>query len=53
MGARVVIAAVSEKWGEALAGEAGAGSLHVPTECMDEHVIAMAIKAATGPASVR
>jgi hypothetical protein len=31
--------------GEALAREVGAGSLYVPTDCMDEDAIAKAVKA--------
>lgn len=46
MGAKVVIADVSDKRGEALAREVGAGSLSVPTDCMDEDAIAKAVKAA-------
>ena len=45
-GAKVVIADVSDERGEALAREVGAGSLYVPTDCMDEDAIATA---AAGP----
>jgi NAD(P)-dependent dehydrogenase (short-subunit alcohol dehydrogenase family) len=48
MGAKVVIADVSDERGEALAREVGAGSLYVPTDCMDEDAIAKAVKAAAG-----
>src|SRR5205085_12083626 len=48
MGAKVVIADVSDKRGEALAREVGAGSLYVPTDCVDEDAIAKAVKAAAG-----
>jgi NAD(P)-dependent dehydrogenase (short-subunit alcohol dehydrogenase family) len=48
MGAKVVIAAVSDRRGEALAREVGAGSLYVPTDCLDEDAIAKAVKAASG-----
>ena len=48
MGAKVVIADVSDKRGEALAREVGAGSLYVPTDCVDEDAIATAVKAAAG-----
>jgi NADP-dependent 3-hydroxy acid dehydrogenase YdfG len=48
MGARVVIADVSDERVEALAKEVGAGSLYVPTDCMDEDAIAKAVKAAAG-----
>jgi hypothetical protein len=41
-----VIADVSDERGEALAREVGAGSLYVPTDCMDEDAIANAVKAA-------
>jgi len=44
MGAKVVIADVSDERGEALAREVGAGSLYVPTDCMDEDAIAKAVK---------
>ena len=40
MGAKVVIADVSDERGEALAREVGAGSLYVPTDCMDKDAIA-------------
>ena len=46
MGAKVVIADVSDERGEALAREVGSGSLYVSTDCMDEDAIA---KAAAGP----
>ena len=36
MGARVVIADVSDERGEALARKVGAGSLYVPTDCMEK-----------------
>ena len=54
-GAKVVIADVSDERGEALAREVGAGSLYVPTDCMDEDAIAKAVKAAAslGPAARR
>ncbi len=45
MGAKVVVADVSDEQGEALAREVGAGSLYVPTDCMDEDAIAKAVKA--------
>jgi NAD(P)-dependent dehydrogenase (short-subunit alcohol dehydrogenase family) len=45
MGARVLIADVSDEWGEAPARQVGAGSLYVPTDCMDEDAIAKAVKA--------
>jgi NAD(P)-dependent dehydrogenase (short-subunit alcohol dehydrogenase family) len=45
MGAKVVIADVSDERGEALAREVGAGSLYVPTDCMDEDASAKAVKA--------
>jgi hypothetical protein len=48
MGAKVVIADVSDERGEALAREVVAGSLYVPTDCMDEDAIAKAVKAASG-----
>jgi hypothetical protein len=35
MGAKVVIADVSDERSEALAREVGAGSLYVPTNCME------------------
>ena len=44
MGAKVVIADVSDERGEALAREVGAGSLYVPTDCMDEDAIAKAVQ---------
>jgi NAD(P)-dependent dehydrogenase (short-subunit alcohol dehydrogenase family) len=53
MGATVVIAAVSDKRGEALAREVDAGSLYVPTDCMDEHAIAKAVKATAGLGPLR
>jgi len=40
MGAQVVIADVSDEWGEAPAREVG--SLYVSTDCMDEDAIAKA-----------
>ena len=46
MGAKVVIADVSDERGEALAREVGAGSVYVPTDCIDEDAIAEAVKAA-------
>jgi NAD(P)-dependent dehydrogenase (short-subunit alcohol dehydrogenase family) len=49
MGAKVVIADVSDERGEALAREVGAGSLYVPTDCMDEDAIAKAVKGGLGP----
>ncbi len=45
MGARVPIADVSDEWGEAPARQVGAGSLYVPTDCIDEDAIAKAVKA--------
>jgi hypothetical protein len=42
MDAKVVIADVSYERGEALAREVGAGSLYVPTDCVDEDDIAKA-----------
>ncbi len=39
--------------GEALAREAGAGSVYVPTDCMDEDAIAKAVKAAAGLGPLR
>jgi len=53
MGAKVVIADVSAERGEALAREVGAGSLYVPTDCMDEDAIATAVKAAAGLGPLR
>jgi NAD(P)-dependent dehydrogenase (short-subunit alcohol dehydrogenase family) len=53
MGARVVIADVSDERGEALAREVGAGSLYVPTDCMGEDAIAKAVKAAAGLGPLR
>ena len=53
MGAKVVIADVSDKRGEALAREVGAGSLYVPTDCMDEDAIANAVKAAASLGPLR
>ena len=47
-GAKVVIADVSDERGKALAREVGAGSLYVPTNCMDEDAVAKAVKAAAG-----
>lgn len=52
-GAKVVIADVSDERGEALAREVGAGSLYVPTDCMDEDAIATAVKAAAGLGPLR
>ncbi|MGH3951213.1 MAG: SDR family NAD(P)-dependent oxidoreductase, partial [Pseudonocardiaceae bacterium] len=46
MGAKVVIADVSDERGEELAREVGAGSLYVTTDCMDEDAIATTVKAA-------
>jgi NAD(P)-dependent dehydrogenase (short-subunit alcohol dehydrogenase family) len=46
MGAKVVIANVSAERGEALAREVGAGSLYVPTDCLDEDASAKVAKAA-------
>jgi NAD(P)-dependent dehydrogenase (short-subunit alcohol dehydrogenase family) len=48
MGAKVVIADVSNERGEALAREVGAGSLYLPTDCMDEDAIAKAVKFLNG-----
>jgi hypothetical protein len=48
-----VIADVSDEPGEALAREIGAGSLYVPTDCMDEDAIAKADKAAAGLGPLR
>jgi NAD(P)-dependent dehydrogenase (short-subunit alcohol dehydrogenase family) len=48
-----VIADVSDERGEALAREVGAGSLYVPTDCMDEDAIANAVKAAAGLGPLR
>jgi NAD(P)-dependent dehydrogenase (short-subunit alcohol dehydrogenase family) len=45
-GAKVVIADVSDERGEALAREVGAGSLYVPTDCMDKDASAEAVKVA-------
>jgi hypothetical protein len=42
---------VSDERGEALAREVGAGSLYVPTDCMDEDAIAKAVR--RSPASGR
>jgi NAD(P)-dependent dehydrogenase (short-subunit alcohol dehydrogenase family) len=53
MGATGVIAAVSDKRGEALAREVDAGSLDVPTDGMDENAIATAVKAAAGLGPLR
>jgi NAD(P)-dependent dehydrogenase (short-subunit alcohol dehydrogenase family) len=53
MGARVVIAAVSDKQGEALAREGSAGSRSVRTDCRDEDAIATAVKAAAGLGPLR
>src|SRR5918911_2796678 len=53
MGAKVVIAAVSDERGEALAREVGAGSLYVPTDDMDEDAPATAVKAAAGLGPLR
>ena len=44
VGAKVVIADVSDERGEALAREVGAGYLYVPTDCMDEDASAEAVK---------
>ena len=52
-GAKVVIADVSDERGEALAREVGAGSLYVPTDCMDEDAIAKAVKATAGLGPLR
>jgi NAD(P)-dependent dehydrogenase (short-subunit alcohol dehydrogenase family) len=48
-GAKVVIADVSDERGEARAREAGAGSLYVPTDCMDEGAIAKAARGRRRP----
>ena len=40
-----MIANVSDERSEALAREVGAGSLYMPTDCMDEDAIAKAVKA--------
>jgi NAD(P)-dependent dehydrogenase (short-subunit alcohol dehydrogenase family) len=48
-----VIADVSDERGEALAREVGAGSLYVPTDCMDEDAIAKAVKAGAGLGPLR
>jgi hypothetical protein len=53
MGAKVVIAEVSDERGEALAREVGAGSLSVPTDGLDEDAIATAVKAAAGLGPLR
>ena len=53
MGAKVVIAAVSDERGAALAREVGAGSLSVPTDDMDEDASATAVKAAAGLGPLR
>jgi uncharacterized protein YbjT (DUF2867 family) len=53
MGAEVVIADVSDERDEALAREVGAGSLYVPTDCMDEDAIATAVKVAAGLGPLR
>ena len=53
MGTKVVIADVPDERGEALAGEVGAGSLYVPTDCMDEDAIAKAVKAAADRGPLR
>jgi NAD(P)-dependent dehydrogenase (short-subunit alcohol dehydrogenase family) len=47
-GAKVVIADVSDEQSKALAREVGAGSLYVPTDCMDEDAIAKAVKVVSG-----
>lgn len=52
-GAKVVIADVSDERGEALAREVGAGSLYVPTNCMDEDAVAKTVKAAAGLGPLR
>ena len=44
---------MSDERGEALAREVGAGSLYVPTDCMDEDAIAKAVKAAAGLGPLR
>jgi len=48
MGAKVVIAVVSYKRVEALAREVGAGSLYMPTDCVNEDAFAKAVYAAAG-----
>ena len=53
LGATVVITAVSDERGEALAREVDAGSLDVPTDGMDENAIAKAVKAAAGLGPLR
>jgi nucleoside-diphosphate-sugar epimerase len=53
LGARVVIEDVSDERAEALARAVGAGSLYVPTDCMDEDAIAKAVKAAAGLGPLR
>jgi NAD(P)-dependent dehydrogenase (short-subunit alcohol dehydrogenase family) len=53
MGAKVVIADVSDERGEALAREVGAGSLYVPTDCVGEDAIAKAVKTAAGLGPLR
>jgi NAD(P)-dependent dehydrogenase (short-subunit alcohol dehydrogenase family) len=47
-GAKVVIPDVSDEQSEALAREVGAGSLYVPTDCIDEDAIAKAVKVVSG-----
>jgi NAD(P)-dependent dehydrogenase (short-subunit alcohol dehydrogenase family) len=53
MGAKVVIADVSDERGQALARAVGAGSLYVPTDCKDEDAIATAVKTAAGLGPLR
>jgi NAD(P)-dependent dehydrogenase (short-subunit alcohol dehydrogenase family) len=48
MGAKVVIADVSDERGEERAREIRTGSLYVPTDCANEDAIATAVKAAAG-----
>jgi hypothetical protein len=52
MGAKVVIADVSDEWGEAPARQVGATSLYVPTDCMDEDATAKAVKANIDDAAI-
>jgi hypothetical protein len=48
-----VIADVFDERGEALAREVGAGSVYVPTDCMDEDAVAEAVKAVAGLGPLR
>ena len=52
-GTKVVIAAVSDERGAAVARAVDAGSLSVPTDGMDENASATAVKAAEGLAPLR